>query len=55
MMRQKIFENLLRILRIVESFYDNFEQVEKIIESTHRFNVKILIVKLIIQECYERN
>ena len=47
-MRQKIFENLLKILRIVKNFCDNFEQVEEIIESTHRFNVKVFIVELII-------
>ena len=54
-MRQKIFENLLKILRIIKNFYNNFEQIEKIIESTHRFNIKIFIVELIIQKCYEKN
>ena len=48
MMKQKILENLLRTLRIIKSFCDNFEQIEKNIELTHRLNVKILIVELII-------
>ena len=54
MMKQKIFKNLLKILRIVKNFYNNFEQIKKIVESTHRFRAKTLDVESIIQRYREK-
>ena len=54
MTQQKILESLLRTLRIVKSFYNNFEQVEKVVESMHRLHVEILDVKLVVQKCREK-